>query len=103
VPDDAPVFARLDGTPWPPDSISGVWQRVARNLGLKVRLHDLRHPMATIMLSMGVPTHEVSARLGHATAGFTLTTCAHVLPGAQAEAAERLAALLNGKPALPAA
>jgi len=54
------------------------------------------------MLAAGVPVHLVSQRLGHATVGFTLSVYAGFLPGAQAGAAEKLGALLNGHgPALP--
>ncbi len=47
----------------------------------------------------------VSERLGHASAGFTLSVYAHTLPGAQAGAAEDLARFLAGEQvpeALPA-
>lgn len=63
----------------------------------KVRLYDLRHTGATLALAGGVPTKVVSERLGHADEGFTLSTYAHVLPGQQAEAAERLESILFGK------
>ncbi len=82
APND-PVFARTDGTPFPPDTYSGLWRRIRKTLGLTSRLHDLRHSSATIMLAAGVPAHLVSSRLGHATAGFTLSTYAHALPGQQ--------------------
>ena len=97
APND-PVFARGDGTPFPPDTFSGLWRRVREAVGVTVRLNDLRHSSATIMLAAGVPAHLVSSRLGHATAGFTLSTYAHALPGQQEAAAEALAAMLNPEP-----
>ena len=57
------------------------------------------------MLSRGIPVRLVSERLGHASAGFTLSVYAHTLSGAQAAAAEDLARILAGEPepeALPA-
>ena len=63
---------------------------------MNVRLHDLRHTAATLMLSAGVPVGDVSDRLGHATPGFTLTVYRHTIRGSQEAAAERLASLLNG-------
>ena len=57
------------------------------------------------MLSRGIPVRLVSERLGHASAGFTLSVYAHTLPGAQAAAAEDLARVLAGEEepkALPA-
>lgn len=94
VPTD-PLFASAGGTPFPPDTFSGLWRRVREAVGVTVRLNDLRHSSATIMLAAGVPAHLVSSRLGHATAGFTLSTYAHALPGQQEAAAEALAAMLN--------
>jgi integrase len=60
-----------------------------------IRLHDLRHTHATILLTAGVPVHVVSQRLGHASAVVTMTVYAHVLPGSQRDAADRFAALVG--------
>ena len=108
VAETDPVFANARNAPWPPDTFTDVWQGTAKALGLNVRLHDLRHSSATLLLAAGVPVQLVSQRLGHATAGFTMSVYAGVLPGADVAAAEKLAALLNGHkrqpvPALPAA
>lgn len=61
-----------------------------------VRLHDLRHTHATLLLADGVPVKVVSERLGHASATITLTVYQHVHPGMGREAANRFAALLSG-------
>jgi len=61
-----------------------------------IRLHDLRHGHASVLLTSGVPVHVVSERLGHASAVITLQVYAHVLPGSQREAADRFAALVEG-------
>ncbi len=42
------------------------------------------------MLRQGVHPKIVSERLGHGSVGFTLDTYSHLLPGMQAEAAERM-------------
>lgn len=39
-----------------------------------IRLHDLRHTHATLLIRSGVPAKVVSERLGHATASFTIET-----------------------------
>ncbi len=62
-----------------------------------IRLHDLRHTHATILLGAGVPVKVVSERLGHASATITLGVYAHVMPGMQREAADRLALLVYGE------
>jgi integrase len=62
----------------------------------RIRLHDLRHTHATLLLKAGVPVKVVSERLGHANAMITLGVYAHVMPGMQAEAAAKFGALLSG-------
>jgi integrase len=61
-----------------------------------IRLHDLRHTHATLMLAAGEPVKVVSERVGHANATITLTVCQHVHPGMGRQAADRFAALLDG-------
>ena len=57
------------------------------------------------MLAAGVNARLISDRLGHSSVGFTLDVYSHLLPNAQAEAAEALAAMLSdsrvGEPVLP--
>ncbi|MFK4037620.1 tyrosine-type recombinase/integrase [Nonomuraea wenchangensis] len=60
----------------------------------EVRLHDLRHTHATLLLMKGIPVKVVSERLGHSSAIITLTIYAHVLPGNQRDAAYQFAALI---------
>lgn len=55
-----------------------------------IRLHDLRHTSATLLLTVGVHPQVVQERLGHTQIGITLDIYSHVLPGMQAEAATRL-------------
>ncbi len=45
-----------------------------------IRLHDLRHTHATLLLADGVPVEVVSGRLGHASATITLTVHQHAHP-----------------------
>jgi integrase len=61
-----------------------------------IRLHDLRHTHAPLLLAEGVPVEVVSERLGNASATITLTVYRHVHPGMGREAADRFAALLEG-------
>ena len=90
------VFPSVSGGPWQPHSITDAWRRIAIKLDLgHIRCHDLRHSSATLLIGAGVPVQLVSARLGHHSAGFTLSTYAHTLPGQQEKAAEALAAMLN--------
>ncbi|HYN28779.1 MAG TPA: tyrosine-type recombinase/integrase, partial [Dermatophilaceae bacterium] len=60
-----------------------------------IRLHDLRHLHATLLLKAGVPVHVVAARLGHADPAITLRVYAHVLDDQASGAATTFEQLLN--------
>jgi integrase len=59
-----------------------------------VRFHDLRHTVASLLLSKGCSLRAVAARLGHADPAMTLRVYAHVMPNDDAQLAERLDAVL---------
>ena len=65
----------------------------------RIRVHDLRHTAATLMLLAGVNVKVVSERLGHASIAITLSIYAHALPSMQRGAADALDALLRRPPA----
>jgi integrase len=91
------VFTRPEGSWVHPDLFSKTFDRMVAASGLPViRLHDLRHGHASLLLKSGVPVKVVSERLGHATPAFTMTVYQHVLPGMQAEAASTFANLVFG-------
>lgn len=58
------------------------------------RPYDLRHTAATLLLKAGIPVKTVSDRLGHSNASTTLNVYAHVLPGMQEEASDKIAAMI---------
>jgi integrase len=103
VRDSALVLSNLDGTHRHPERFSrrfvGQVLQARRALGEHlpvIRLHDLRHTRATLLLADGVPVKVVSECLGHASATITLTVYQHVHPGMGRQAADRFAALLEG-------
>ena len=82
------VFSHSDGTPFYPNTVSKKFSELVKKAGVpSLRLHDLRHTHATLMLKEGVNPKIVSERLGHASVVITLDTYSHVLPGLQEEAA----------------
>jgi len=84
------VFIRPDGSPINPNAITLAFRRIIKRAGLRdIRIHDLRHTHATLMLKAGVHPKVVSERLGHANIGITLDIYSHVLPGLQEAAAEK--------------
>jgi integrase len=86
-----------DGSkPWLPNWVTKQFIAARRQAGLDhFRLHDLRHFMATRMLTAGVPIATVSQRLSHARASTTLNVYAHAVPGGDRAAAETLAGILH--------
>ena len=90
------VFSRADGSPVNPNAVTLAFGRILKRAGLKgVRIHDLRHTHATLMLTAGVHPKVVSERLGHANIGITLDIYSHVLPGLQEAAAEKFDGLFE--------
>jgi integrase len=93
------VFCRPDGTPHDPDSITGEFERLVRRSGLRrIRLHDLRHTHATLLLEAHVDITVVSKRLGHASVKTTADLYPHVTARLQLDAAARIGALVDGVP-----
>jgi integrase len=101
---DAYVLGRIDGSPRQPEHFSRSFQtqlaaareELGKDLLSEIRLHDLRHTHATLLLAGGVHPKIVSERLGHAKISITLDTYSHVIPTLQREAASKLAALVYG-------
>ena len=84
------VFCHLDGRPWRPDTVTHAFADLVKRAGLPhIRLHDLRHTHATLMMEQGTNPKVVSERLGHASVAITLDTYSHVTPGLQEAAALR--------------
>ncbi|HEX9683293.1 MAG TPA: site-specific integrase [Acidimicrobiales bacterium] len=96
--DDRFVFAS-DGDrrrPWKPNWVTKQFIAARRARGLDyLRLHDLRHFMATEMLAAGVAVPIVSARLADARASTTLNVYAHAVPGGDAHAVHYISRLVG--------
>lgn len=85
--------------PWHPDRITQRWRSIRKRHGLDgVRLHDLRHAVATDLLTAGVDVRTVAGRLGHANASTTLKVYAQWSPQRDADAATILGARLDEEP-----
>ena len=102
--DDAAMFADPEGRPWRPDVCTNRFGRLRARLGLdRVRLHDLRHFVATVLTDGGIPIGTVSTRLGHSQLSTTLDLYTHAVPATDQRAAAHLGTLLTrGTPARPA-
>ena len=95
---DTLVFTSEVGGPLDPHNLSQRnFKSVLARAGLpNIRLYDLRHTMATLMLIAGENPKIVSERLGHSSVTLTLDTYSHVLPTMQHEATRNLERLMIG-------
>lgn len=90
------VFCTTEGRP-----MNSLWlsarfrRRFLPKVGVarRVRLYDLRHTCATLLLLKGVHPKVVAERLGHANIAMTLQVYSHVLPTMQQDATTKLNAL----------
>jgi len=82
------VFARWDGSPWPPDRLSSTWAKTVPTLKLpKVTFHALRHTHASQLIAAGLDVVTVSRRIGHSNPTVTLTVYAHLFGNTDERAA----------------
>jgi integrase len=73
------VFARVNGSPLRPERVLSVFHTLVEEAGVpQVRLHDLRHLAATMMIGAGVPLPIVSKVLRHSKVGITSDRYGHL-------------------------
>ena len=66
-------------------------QRGIKESGVKrIRVHDLRHSHASMLIELGFSPLEIANRLGHEKVETTLNTYVHLYPNKQTKLAERL-------------
>ena len=89
---DGLVFPSTVGTPLYHRNLSRAFKDLLRRASLPetVRLYDLRHTYATLLLARNVHPKYVQELLGHASITLTLDTYSHVLPGMDGAAASAM-------------
>jgi len=89
------VFTTPIGTPVDPRGDYREFKKLLGRVGVShVRLHDLRHTAASLLLAQGVPARVVMEILGHSQIALTMNTYSHVAPEVSREAADRMAEML---------
>lgn len=90
------VFPSLAGTVMRQTNLTErVFKRVLERAEVEhLRLYDLRHTQATLLLQANEHPKVVQERLGHSSIVLTMDTYSHVLPTMQEAATSRLAELL---------
>jgi integrase len=94
------VFATRNGAPLMRRNIlRSHFRPILKKTGLpaSIRLYDLRHTCATLLLAANEHPKVVSERLGHSNITLTLDTYSHVLPSMQQGASEKLERMLFEK------
>lgn len=90
------MIHKPDGTPYRPDVLTRKWIRFVKSHNLPdLRLHDLRHTHATLLIQAGVNPKVVQERLGHADVTITLNTYTHVMPDMAKDAANKIENIIN--------
>lgn len=73
-----PIFRNRNGKPWKRFAINCRFCRLAKKVGQKFALADVRHSFVTRLLKAGVDPITVSALCGHADLGMVARVYAHV-------------------------
>ncbi|MFD9069468.1 tyrosine-type recombinase/integrase [Streptomyces lasiicapitis] len=93
--DSGRLFTMPDGAFIHPGWLTEYFERLVDASGLPpIRLHDLRHVAASLMLAAGVDIKIVSETLGHSESRITRDVYQSVMPKAAREAAEATAAVV---------
>ncbi len=93
--DSGKIFTQENGEPLHPQWVSDEFERLIEECDLPpIRLHDLRHGAASLMLAAGVDLKVVQETLGHATLATTANTYTSVYPDVASAAADAAAAIV---------
>ena len=91
---DAYLFLDKKGDVIKPDYVSTAFSKLLHKNGLRhIRLHDLRHSSAGILISNRIPLIEVQQWLGHSTINTTASFYAHL----EYAVKEQSAAVMSGQ------
>ena len=79
LPEDALLFADIEGNPLRPSTVSSDWGDLADGIGMApITFHALRHTHASQLIDAGVDIVTISKRLGHSKPSVTLSIYAHL-------------------------
>jgi integrase len=77
-------------------NVRKVFQSTLKKAGLRqVRFHDMRHSYASWLIGNGESLAYVREQLGHHSIQMTVDTYGHLIPGANRQAVNRLAAMVE--------
>jgi integrase len=80
-PRDALLFVAPGGGPVRTRNFRRVWKTALKKAGIEgLRVHDLRHTHAAILISAGRPLTAIQHRLGHSSIAVTSDLYGHLMP-----------------------
>ncbi len=92
------VFTNLSGRPLDSSIVRAAFWGILAKAGLpRIRLYDLRHSCASLLLAQGVAPRTVMDILGHSTITLTMNTYSHVMQPALDEAASKMELVFGGR------
>lgn len=103
---DALVFTSPQGQPIRSGNFRrSVWVPAcqAANMPKGLRIHDLRHTCATLLIAQGANVKAIQAHLGHASVQLTLDRYGHLYPDDMHRLADRFDAMYEARSEVPAA
>lgn len=90
------IFKWDDGHPISPNYLSTQFNKVLKKYGFRhIRLHDLRHSCASVLLSSGKGLKDVEDLLGHSQISMTADLYGHLDFGRKREISETMAVLIG--------
>ena len=97
LPEDALLFAKVDGSLPSPNVFSKAWFDFSAKIGMPdLTFHALRHTHASQLIDTGVDIVTISKRLGHADPSITLKVYAHLFRSDDGKAAAAINAAMAG-------
>lgn len=92
------VFCNETGKHLYPSSPTNKWSKMLKKNKFRyIRLHDLRHTSASLLIAQGVHAKIISERLGHSDISVTMNTYGHAFKSADRAAADKLESIFSRK------
>jgi integrase len=94
--DEDLVFGRTATEPFFPSTIRSRANAAWKKAGIQsITLHEARHCAISFFIASGLDLKQVSTWAGHSDIRVTLNRYAHLIPGSERDAADRLSAYLS--------